>query len=266
MDNLIVRSVTWLGKPERLIFLCSFSFIVGVVFYGLSFSVHHLHEKWNLWAMIIYVVLLLFIFLAVFLAYKFRKYPKPWLLHHFVFIVLELTTAYSFFNEELEGKPDAYSLVSSASLAIMSLCLSKLCHSGIEVDILSFYCTLFTSQLMNLKLYLFFVGAIFNYSLIMLHFYLPDPNSENGVGSVELKSIQVDKHLEASNTAINSESSSTGNFDGSQENDYMLQTPPPPHPQGGIDNDDVELAQIQGNDTLNLNIEFTTPGNPGTPS
>jgi len=303
--------INWLSKPRTLIVVCSVSFVVGVVTYVRSSSVHHLDEKFKLLAMIIFVCLLSFIFLASLFAYNFRDDPKPWVLRHFVFIVLELTTAYSFCSEKIEGKPDKYTLVSSGSFAIMSLCLSKLCYSDFEVDILSFYCTLFTLQLTKLKWYLCFVGAIFNYSLIMLRFYLPNPESSTGsveapnTGSVYGAFLNYSRiilpfiwpntntgSVEAPNTGSGLENTqnSPGSIElqnhdftiqidrSSQENDYFVDdnyyrnmlrfyvphTPPPPnptpHPQRGIDNDDVELAQIQDSDTVIK--EFIAPRNP----
>lgn len=101
----------------------------------------------------------------MFLGYICKNELKPFLQVLLVFFVLEITAVYSFFNEKLDGKPDVYNLISSASFAIMSLCLSKLSHSGIEFDVLNL-------QLMKLKLYLVFAGAVFNFFLIMLRFYL----------------------------------------------------------------------------------------------
>jgi len=76
---------------------------------------------------------------------------------------------YSFFVDgKVKGKPDAYSLVSYAAFAIMSLGLSTLSPFGFEVDLLYFFSGLLIVQLMKIKLWLVIVGVSFSYSLIIL--------------------------------------------------------------------------------------------------
>jgi len=175
-----VREIAdWLSQGNRLIYLCSGSSIVGIFFYALN-SLNQHFGKWNIWTLIIYAVLCFLILFAICLAYILENEQKLLLQTHLVFFVLELTTSYSFFNEELDGKPNVCNLISSASFSIMSLCLSKLSHFGVQLDLLNFYCILFTLQLMKINWYMFFVEKVFNYFLIMLRFYLPEqhPNPQ----------------------------------------------------------------------------------------
>lgn len=211
MDNLIVKRVkqiaTWLSESERLIFVCSISSIVGFIFYALSSSFNNQYGEWKLWKIMLYTVLSFIFCLGIFFANKWQRDPYPWVKAHLVFLFLEITTIYSFFNDKLVGKPDYYSLVSSASFAIMSLVFSKQSHFGIEVDLLYFFCTLLNIQLTKVKWYLFFVGAIINYSFNMLRFYFaPAPATQQG-GNVVLQSqdqhhvaIQIHEDLEECST------------------------------------------------------------------
>ncbi|QCE01004.1 hypothetical protein DEO72_LG7g2295 [Vigna unguiculata] len=69
------------------------------------------------------------------------------------FLVLIMTSVYSYFvDTKVKGKPDVYSVVSSAAFAIMSLGLSTLSPFGFEVDLLYFFCGVLIVQLMKIKL------------------------------------------------------------------------------------------------------------------
>ncbi|CAI8604940.1 unnamed protein product [Vicia faba] len=88
---------------------------------------------------------------------------------HTAFLVLTITSVYSFFFDKVvNGKPDAYSLVSCASFAIMSLSLSRRTHCGVEIDLLYFFLGCLIVQLMKISLQLLILGAGFSYSLIIL--------------------------------------------------------------------------------------------------
>lgn len=77
---------------------------------------------------------------------------------HTAFLVLTITSVYSFyFNKVVNGKPDAYGLISCAAFAIMSLSLSRQSQCGFEVDLLYFF----------LGFQLFIIGAGLIYSLII---------------------------------------------------------------------------------------------------
>ncbi|WJX63681.1 hypothetical protein P8452_48538 [Trifolium repens] len=72
----------------------------------------------------------------------------------------------------MNGKPDAYSLISCAAFAIMSLSLSRQTQCGFEIDLLYFFLGCLIVQLMKIKLQLFILGAGFSYSLIILRSFL----------------------------------------------------------------------------------------------
>ncbi|MED6174969.1 hypothetical protein PIB30_074046 [Stylosanthes scabra] len=85
------------------------------------------------------------------------------------FLVLTITSVYSFFfDKAVNGKPDAYSVVSCAAFAIMLFSLSRQIHCGFEVDLLYFFLGVFIVQLMKIKLLLGIVGVCFSYFLIIL--------------------------------------------------------------------------------------------------
>jgi len=89
---------------------------------------------------------------------------------HTAFLVLTITSVYSFyFDKVVNGKPDAYSLISCAAFAIMSLSLSRQSQCGFEVDLPYFFLGCLTVLLMKIKFQLFIIGAGLNYSLIILH-------------------------------------------------------------------------------------------------
>ncbi|KAJ1437533.1 Exocyst complex component Exo70 [Sesbania bispinosa] len=94
---------------------------------------------------------------------------KPPIQSSFSILVLTITSVFSFFSDKvMNGKPDAYSLISCAAFAIMSLSLSRQTQCGFEVDLLYFFLECLTVQLMKIKLELVIVGAGFSYSLIIL--------------------------------------------------------------------------------------------------
>jgi hypothetical protein len=68
----------------------------------------------------------------------------------------------------MNGKPDAYSLLSCAAFAIMFLSLSRQIQCGFEVDLLYFFLGCLIVQIMKIKLQLFIVGAGFSYLIIIL--------------------------------------------------------------------------------------------------
>jgi len=74
---------------------------------------------------------------------------------HLVFSVFTNTTVYSFFFDKANGKPDLYSLISCAAVAIMLFSLSTQTHFGFEVDLLYFFCGYLTLQVMKIK-YIYF--------------------------------------------------------------------------------------------------------------
>ncbi|KAL5055617.1 hypothetical protein RYX36_036299 [Vicia faba] len=123
---------------------------------------------------------------------------------HTAFLVLTITYVYSFFFDKVvNGKPDAYSLVSCASFAIMSLSLSRRTHCGVEIYLLYFFLRFLIVQLMKISLQLLILGAGFIYSIIILRSSLSstddgieneyyDPQGENSL-VLEMDSLLLEQ-------------------------------------------------------------------------
>ncbi|MED6155971.1 hypothetical protein PIB30_010614 [Stylosanthes scabra] len=110
---------------------------------------------------------------------------------HMACLVLTVTSVYSFyFDKASKGKPDAYSLISCAAFAVMSLSLSRQIQCGFEVDLLYFFLGALIIQLMKISLLLGCIGVIFSYALIILRSSL-DASSSSGV----YLTIQDQHHL-----------------------------------------------------------------------
>ncbi|CAK8537889.1 unnamed protein product [Lathyrus sativus] len=166
--------------------------VVGLLCYALSSSFNHLFGNWNLWKIILYTVFSFIISLMILYANIWKSSTSLRFKAHAAFLVLTITSVYSFFFDKVvNGKPDAYSLISCASFAIMSLSLSRQTHCGVEIDLLYFFLGCLIVQLMKISLQLLILGAGFSYSLIILrssfssiddaieneYFYLQDENS-----------------------------------------------------------------------------------------
>jgi len=203
MLNQVVRSVT---QPMIWRFVCFVSSVVGLLCYALSSSFNHLFGNWNIFKVLVYSVFSFIICLAVLFANKWQNLNTSLPLKaHLVFSVFIITTVYSFFFDKANGKPDLYSLISSAAFAIMSLSLSKQTHFGFEVDLLYFFCGYLTLQLMKIKLVLVIVGASFSYSLIIFRYYLGKPRESDGHLGLQIQDqtpivIHVDQDSEQSST------------------------------------------------------------------
>ncbi|XP_027333706.1 exocyst complex component EXO70B1-like [Abrus precatorius] len=200
MPNQFLR---WPMKPKAWNFFCFTSSIVGLFCYALSSSFNHLLGKRKLWKLLLYIVFSFIICLAILFAKVWQRSPSLQLKAHLAFLVLIITSVYSFFFDKLlNGKPDAYSLISCAAFAIMSLCLSRQIHYGFEVDLLYFFSGCLIIQLMMIKLFLVLAGAGFTYSLIIIRSYLDAP-IESGHFSLLVQDqvvIEVDLHPPQTNT------------------------------------------------------------------
>ncbi|KAK2430431.1 exocyst complex component EXO70B1 [Trifolium repens] len=93
----------------------------------------------------------------------FQLHPQP---RRFIFKEMATFNKSSFLL--MNGKPDAYSLLSCAAFAIMFLSLSRQIQCGFEVDLLYFFLGCLIVQIMKIKLQLFIVGAGFSYLIIIL--------------------------------------------------------------------------------------------------
>jgi len=153
------------------ILLCFVSCSVGLLCYALSSSFNQLFGKWKWWKILLYIVFTLCFIFFLSKSTSTRERPTSSSLKaNSAFLVLIMTSVYSYFvDTKVKGKPDVYSVVSSAAFAIMSLGLSTLSPFGFEVDLLYFFCGVLIVQLMKIKLWLVIVGACFSYSLNILH-------------------------------------------------------------------------------------------------
>ncbi|RDX58301.1 Exocyst complex component EXO70B1, partial [Mucuna pruriens] len=166
---MLVEIQRWLLQPKVWRFVCLVSSVVGLLCYALSSPFNDLFGKWSWWKILLYIVFSFNICLAVLFA-KARDGSTNFRLEaHTAFLVLVISSVYSFFVDKVvKGRPDAYSLVSCAAFAIMSLGLSRLTHFGFEIDLLYFFSGLLIVQFMKIKFWLVIVGGSFSYSLIIL--------------------------------------------------------------------------------------------------
>jgi hypothetical protein len=203
MTSMLNQFWRWMMEPEVWRFVCFVSSIVGMFCYALSSSFNHLFGNWNLWKIILYTVLSFFICVAILFANKWQNSNASLPLKaHLVFCVFAITTVYAFFFDKINGKPDGYSLVSSAAFAIMSLGLSKQSCFGFEVDLLLFFCGCLTAQLMKINLFLALAGLSFSYPLVILRFYLRAPAYES-VQNDQVSEAIIQIPAEYSNELIN---------------------------------------------------------------
>ncbi|CAJ1975346.1 unnamed protein product [Sphenostylis stenocarpa] len=234
MERILIKIQSCLQKTKVWRFVCFFSSIVGLLCYALSSSFNHLYGNWTWWKILVYIVFSFIICLAVLFAKAWKCSPQ--METHLVFVILMITCIYSFFfDKEVKGKPDAYSLVSCAAFAIMSLALVRLCHFGFEVDLLYFFSGALTLQLMKIKLWLVIVGGSFTYSLIILRSTLFSSKSiYHGIQDRDHVVIEVASQLQSQGTGTRT-SPRTGQVDSAQLIVTMAQeadSPPENEDQG----------------------------------
>ncbi|XP_045829158.1 exocyst complex component EXO70A1-like [Trifolium pratense] len=194
MMNTLIQIWRWVMQPKVWRFVCSVSAVIGLLCYGLSSSFNYLFGHWNVLKIVLYS---LFSFIIGFLnlfANKWQHSTSHWIKAHAAFLVLTITTLYSFFFDKLmKGKPDAYSLLSCAAFAIMSLSLSRETQSGFKIDLMYFFLGSLILQLMKIKLILFIPGAGFGYLIVILRSYFSSINdaiqAESHSHSLQLASI-----------------------------------------------------------------------------
>ncbi|RYQ99225.1 hypothetical protein Ahy_B07g087133 [Arachis hypogaea] len=204
MTPLSVQIPSWLMHQKLWRFLGFASSIVGLLCYALSTSFNFLFGKWNLAKISIYIVFSLIICLATFFAKVWQYSASLRLRAHMTFLVLTVTSVYSFFfDKAANGDPDAYSIVSCASFAIMWFSLSRQIHCGFEVDMLYFFLGVLIIQLMKIRFLLSIVAICFSYFLIILRSSL-DASTVTESEYLELHdqnhvSIQVESDSQQSN-------------------------------------------------------------------
>ncbi|KAI5435030.1 exocyst complex component EXO70B1 [Lathyrus oleraceus] len=156
-------------QPKVWRFVGFASAVVGLLCYALSSSFNHLFGNWNLFKIILYTLFSFIISLLILYANIWKSSTSLRFKAHTAFLVLTITSVYSFFFDKVvNGKPGAYSLISCASFAIMSLRLSRQTLCGVEIDLLYFFLGCLIVQLKKISLQLLILGAGFSYSLITL--------------------------------------------------------------------------------------------------
>jgi len=177
---MLSKILRWLKKLKVWRIVSLASSIVGLLCYALSSSFKHLLGNWSWWKMLLYIVFSFIICLAVLFTPARSSSISFRLESHLAFLVLIITSVCSFlFDNMVKGKPDAYSLISWAAFATMSLGLSNLTQFGFQIDLLYFFCGGLTVQLMKMKLWLVTVGGCFSYSLLQLRHYPSHTDREN---------------------------------------------------------------------------------------
>jgi len=168
------------------------SAVVGLLCYALSSSFNYLFGEWNLLKIFLYGVF----------SFIIRRHSRSLRFKaHTAYLVLTITSLYSFFFDKVKnGKPDAYSIISCASFAIMSLGLSRQTQCGFEVDLLYFFLGCLIVQLMKIKFLLFILGAGFSYLLIILRSSIHSmdvgrDNQSAGIQDENFVVIEVHSHL-----------------------------------------------------------------------
>jgi hypothetical protein len=145
------------------------SSIVGLLCYALSSSFNYIFGHWNFLKIFLYSIFSLIISLIILFANILQHSTTHRFKAHTAFLVLTITSLYSFFFDKVvNGKPDSYSLSSCAAFSIMLLSVSRQTQCGFEIDLLYFFLGFLIVQLMKIKLQLFIFGAGFSYSLIIL--------------------------------------------------------------------------------------------------
>ncbi|XP_058765016.1 E3 ubiquitin-protein ligase PUB23-like [Vicia villosa] len=131
MTHILTQIWGWVVQPEVWRFVGFASAVVGLVCYALSSSFNYLFGDWNLLKIFLYCVFSFIISLMIFFAKLLQHSTSLRFKAHTAFLVLAITSAYSFFFDKVvNGKPDLYSLISYAAFAIMSLSLSRQTPSG----------------------------------------------------------------------------------------------------------------------------------------
>ncbi|KAJ1437535.1 Exocyst complex component Exo70 [Sesbania bispinosa] len=178
MSPMPIQILRWLMQPLVWRFVGFGSAAVGLLCYALSSSFNHLFGQWNLFKIFLYSVFSVIISLMILFAKIWQHSTSLRFKGHWAFLVLTITSVYSFFYDKIvNGKPDAYSLISCSAFAIMTLSLSRQTRCGFEVDLLYFFLGCLNVQLMKIKLPLAILGAGFSYFLIILRSYFSSINS-----------------------------------------------------------------------------------------
>ena len=169
MESIFIKIVEKVMQPKVWKFVGFASSAIGLLCCALSSSFNYLFGDWNLLKIFLYSVFSFIISLVVLFARMWQHSRSLRFKAHTTFLVLTITSLYSFFFDKVvNGKPNAYSLISCASFSIMLMSLSRRTQCGFEVDLLYFFLGCLIVLLMKIKLQLFVVGAGFSYLIIIL--------------------------------------------------------------------------------------------------
>lgn len=186
----IIPIPSLLKQPLFWRFTGFISSIIGLLCYALSSSFKHLFGEWNSLKIFLYGAGSLITCSIVLLAKKWQLSRGLMLKAHVGFMVLMLTSVYSFFYDKaVNGKPDALGLVSCAAFALVSFSLSRQIDLGFEVDLLNFFLGYLMVQLMKINFLLASLGGVLCYFLIVLRSSL---DSQQVVGSITIGATASD--------------------------------------------------------------------------
>ncbi|KAK7276060.1 hypothetical protein RIF29_17192 [Crotalaria pallida] len=145
--------------------------VVGLLCYALSSSFNHLFGNWNFLKIFIYFIFSFTVCFVPLFAKKRRRSTSPQFKTHMAVLVLIATNVYSFYYDRaVNEKPDAYILISCLAFAVMCFSLSRQTQCGCEPDLANFFLGCLITLLLKISLWLFFVGAVFCYSLVAVIF------------------------------------------------------------------------------------------------
>ncbi|RHN56693.1 putative exocyst complex component Exo70 [Medicago truncatula] len=277
MTSIVVQIWRWFLQPKVWRFVGFASSIVGLLCYALSSSFNYLFGDWNLLKIFLYSVFSFIISLMILFAKMWQPSRSIRFKAHTAYLVLTITSLYSFFFDKVvNGKPDAYSLISCASFAIMSLSLSTQTECGFEFDLLYFFLGCLIVQLMKIKLPLFILGAGFSYLIIVLRYSLSPMDvdfvhnehttslsDEDFVDNEHTTSLPdedsvtiIDFHSPSSQLASTDIGSSMGEQLGhyekalQQENSHLVEIKE--EPDNKEENNEFDSRMVQSFDMLNL--------------
>lgn len=189
----IIPILSLLKQPILWRFIGFISSIIGLLCYALSSSFKHLFGEWNSLKIFLYTLVSLITCSIVLLVKKWKLSKSLMLKAHVGFLVLMLTSVYSFFYDKaVNGKSDVLGLISCAAFALMSFSLSRQIDLGFEVDLLNFFLGCLTVQLMNVNLMLGSVGGVFCYMFIVLRSSL---EAQIGIGIGNGGGVNASDHV-----------------------------------------------------------------------
>ncbi|MED6155972.1 hypothetical protein PIB30_010615 [Stylosanthes scabra] len=207
MAMLLTEIQRYLRQAHVWRFVGLASTTVGLSCYALSSSFNHMFGRWNFLKIVIYIVSSIIICFMILFAKAWQFSTALRFKAHLSFLALTITTVYSFFfDKNVNGKPDVYSLISCAAFSVMSLSLSKQSHFGFEVDLLYFFLGALTVQLMKIHLFLGIFGVGFSYFLIILRSSLDLENGHHRLDDQYHSVVQVDSDTQEQAAQVDSHS------------------------------------------------------------